>query len=378
MAINNILAEMNKVVSSPHQVVLDYKKETGKGVIGIFPVYCPEEIVHAAGMLPIGMWGGQTQVSRAYTIFPSFACSIMQSIMEFALKGVYNDLDAVIISAPCDTLKSIGQDWIYTMPQIMSILTVYPQMRKLEAGVQYLKTEFARVKNEIETIAGAPISDEAIQNSIEVYNEHRKTMREFTAVARMYPVTISAKVRHLVIKSAFFMEKGRHTALVKELMAELRKSPAEEWKGKKVILTGIMAEPDSLLDLLTENELAVVGDDLAQESRQFRTDVPAGQDPLLRLAQQWSLVEGCSLAYDPQKKRGDMIIDVVKETGADGVILCMMKFCDPEEFDYPIMTVQFEDAKVPMLYLEIDQQLQSAEQARTRIQGFAEILSIRK
>ncbi len=161
-------------------------------------------------------------------------------------------------------------------------------------------------------------------------------------------------------------------------MAELQKSPAEQWKGKKVVLSGITAEPDDLLDILQENNLTVVGDDLAHESRQFRTDVPAGNDPLRRLAEQWSIFEGCSMAYDPEKKRGDMIIDMVKQTEADGVILCMMKFCDPEEFDYPILSVQFEKANIPMLFLEIDQQVKSFEQSRTRIQGFSEMLNLRK
>lgn len=375
--INNLLAEMNQVVSNPSQVVKEFKERTGKGVVGCFPVYCPEEIVHAAGMLPIGLWGGQTKVSRAHTVFPAFACSIMTSVMEFALKGVYKDLDAVIISAPCDTLKSIGQDWAYVIPDIKAILTVYPQMRKIEAGVQYLKTEFQRIKREIEAINGAAISNEALHHSIEVYNQHRQALRKFCSVARMYPVTISPKVRHLVIKSGYFMGKSQHTDLVNKLIDELLKQPVEEWQGKKVILTGIMAEPDGLLELFSENHMAVVGDDLAHESRQFRTDVPAGDDPLIRLARQWSLIEGCSLAYDPEKKRGDMIIDMVKETGADAIILCMMKFCDPEEFDYPILDVQFEKAGIPMLYLEIDQQMQSLEQARTRIQGFNEILGTR-
>lgn len=375
--INNVLTEMNQVVSNPGQVVKEYKKNTGKGVVGCFPVYCPEEIVHAAGMLPIGLWGGQTQVSLAHTIFPAFACSIMASVMEFALRGVYKDLDAVIISAPCDTLKSIGQDWGYVIPDIKAILTVYPQMRKIDAGVQYLKTEFQRIKKEIEAISGAAISDEALHHSIGVYNEHRQILRKFCSVARMYPATITPKVRHLVIKSGYFMEKSRHTALVKTLIDELLKKPAEEWQGKKVILTGIMAEPDGLLEIFSEHGMAVVGDDLAHESRQFRTDVPAGDDPLIRLAQQWSLIEGCSLAYDPEKKRGDMLIEMAQETGADAIVLCMMKFCDPEEFDYPVLSVQLEEAGIPMLYLEIDQQMQSLEQARTRIQGFNEILASR-
>jgi len=294
--------------------------------------------------------------------------------MEFALRGVYNDLEAVIIPAPCDTLKSIGQDWLYSIPQVKPILLVYPQLRKIEGGVQYLKTEFQRVKKEIEDIAKETITDEALTRSIEIYNAHRAALRHFTELAPLYPVTITPSIRHLVIKSGFFMEKSLNTALVNALIEELLQQPAEKSNSKKVILTGIIAEPNGLLDLFQENGLTVVGDDLAHESRLFRTDVPAGNDPLIRLARQWSLIEGCSLAYDPEKKRGAMIIDLARETQAEGIILCMMKFCDPEEFDYPILNTEFKQAKIPTLYLELDQQVQSLEQLRTRIQGFAEML----
>lgn len=376
-AIDRILAVMKQAVSNPGQAVKNFKQKTGKGAIGCFPVYCPEEIVHAAGMLPVGMWGGQTQISQALTIVPSFCCSIMQSNIEFALRGVYNDLDAVIMSSPCDTLKSIPQDWGYAIPHIKVIQIVYPQMSKIEAGPQFLKTEFQIVKREMEAITGEPITDDALAHSIEVYNVHRQTMRDFCVAARNYPATITPVVRHLVIKSGYFMEKGEHTRLVNDLIAEIQKLPDDDWKGKKVILSGITAEPDALLEILAENGLTVAADDLAQESRQFRTDVPAGDDPLLRLARQWSLAEGCSLVYDPQKKRGDMLVNMAKETGADGIILCMMKFCDPEEFDYPILAAQFEAAGIPLLLLEIDQQTQSMERERTRIQSFAEMLNSR-
>jgi len=377
MEIQKILSVMKDVVSNPGKAIKNYKQQTGKAVIGCFPVYCPEEIVHAAGMLPVAMWGGSTKVSKAFTVVPSFCCSIMQSNIEFAMKGTYDDLDAVIMSSPCDTLKSIPQDWLYTIPHIPVIQIVYPQMRKLDAGIKYLKSEFQRIVRALESIGGEPISDAALQESIGVYNEHRQALRNFCRVARSYPTTITPVVRHLVIKSGYFMGKGQHTLLVNSLIDELSKLPAEEWTGKRIILTGITAEPDDLLTLLNENKLTVVGDDLAQESRQFRTDVPAGDDPLMRLASQWSLVEGCSLAYDPQKKRGQMIIDMARETGTDGIVMCMMKFCDPEEFDYPILAKEFEAAGLPLLFLEIEQQRQSLEQERTRIQGFAEMLSMK-
>lgn len=95
-----------------------------------------------------------------------------------------------------------------------------------------------------------------------------------------------------------------------------------------------------------------------------------------RLARQWSNIEGCSLAYDPKKKRGSLIVDEVKKKDIDGVIFCMMKFCDPEEYDYPLVRKDIEDSGIPTLYVEIDQQTQNNEQARTRIQTFAEMMSL--
>ena len=62
-----IINEFKAIADNPRKAMDDYKKETGKGAVGIMPVYCPEEIVHAAGYLPIGMWGAQKkQISRTY------------------------------------------------------------------------------------------------------------------------------------------------------------------------------------------------------------------------------------------------------------------------------------------------------------------------
>nr|WP_207669639.1 2-hydroxyacyl-CoA dehydratase family protein [Marinisporobacter balticus] len=371
-----IFEQMNEVICDPGLIVKKYKEETRKKVIGCFPVYCPEEIIHAAGMLPVGIWGGQTDLELAKQYFPAFACSIMQSCLEYGLKGTYNDLSAVIIPGMCDTLICMGQNWKVGVPQVEYIALVHPQNRKIQAGINYLKSEYAHVKKKLEEIGGSEISNEAINNSIEVYNAHRKTMREFVEVAANYPNVITPLKRNTVIRSGYFMEKGKHTALVKELMAEIVKKPVEKWNGKKVLLSGILADSKELLSIFEENNMAVIADDLAQETRQFRYDVPQGKDALDRLARHWSIFEGCSLSYDPEKKRGGIMVDEIKKKGIDGVVFCMMKFCDPEEYDYPLVKKEIEDAGVPTLYLEIDQQMENNEQARTRIQTFAEMLSL--
>jgi benzoyl-CoA reductase/2-hydroxyglutaryl-CoA dehydratase subunit BcrC/BadD/HgdB len=59
---------------------------------------------------------------------------------------------------------------------------------------------------------------------------------------------------------------------------------------------------------------------------------------------------------------------------ADAVIYCLMKFCDPEEYDQPYFEADLREAGYPYLTIEIDQQNTSYEQIRTRIQTFSEMI----
>lgn len=368
---NQILKEFREIACDPAGAVVKWKETTGKGAVGVLPVYAPEEMVHATGFLPVGVWGGKAEVTKARTYLPSFACSIMQSIMELELNGVYDDLAAVLISSPCDTLKCFGQKWKGKCPAIQF---VQPQNRGLEAANTFLVEEYRIVRAKLESATGVTITDRAVERSIEVYNENRAEMRRFTELAACHPELIGPAQRHDVIKARYFMEKGAHTAKLRKLNEMLADAPEVSWSGKRVILTGIMAEPTELLDIFAENGFAVAADDLAQESRQFRHDVPEGGSPLYRLAKWWNDLEGCSLATDREKGRIPMLVDMVRSCKADGVVVCMMKFCDPEEFDYPILSKRLEQEDIPQLYLDVDLSSESFEQARTRVESFAEMM----
>ncbi len=370
-----IIEILRDVARHPGSQVKEFKNRTGSKAVGCFPVYTPEEIVHAAGMLPVGLWGGQVAIDEAKAYVPAFTCSIMQSCLEYSLNGTYDELSAVIVPSMCDTLKCIGQNVKVGAPQLRHVQFTHPQMRQIESGVEFLRSEYERILEVMEEVSGRKITEEALCNSIEVFNTHRALMRRFTELAADHGDIITPVIRHAVIKSGFFMEKERHSALVGELNQQLA-SITKVAGGKRVLLSGIMAEPDGLLEIFEANGMTVVADDLAQETRQFRNDVPSeGNNALHRLAKWWATFEGCSLAYDPDKKRFDMILDDVKKHSASGVVVCMMKFCDPEEYDYPLLKKSLEAVNIPMLYIEIDQQAELNEQARTRIQGFAEILN---
>lgn len=359
----------------PARTILATKKETGKELVGVFPIHTPEEIVYAAGCVPVGMWGGRTEIQQADKYLQSFCCSVMRTTVEYAMRGTYNMLKAVIIPTFCDTLKCIVENWKIIMTEVPTIAMAYPQQRKLQAGVDFYISEVKRVRHELEEILGVIISEEKINAAFDLYETYRKTMREFTEVAAQHPEIITAKKRHLIVKAGEFMDKAIYTEKIQEIIDGLKAEGPSTFKGKKVVVTGLLSEPVEILEIFDENGIAIAADDLSLGSRKWRTPAREGvSDVFQKMAYRVQDQEGDTFLYDPEKKKGEMLIQAVKQNKADAVVIMMMKFCDPEEYDYPVLKAELEAAGIPELYLEVDQQLTTFEQIRTRVQSFAEML----
>ena len=166
----------------------------------------------------------------------------------------------------------------------------------MEAGIIYTADEYRKVADELIKVGGRKVTDELLKESIKVYNEHRQVMMEFFDVALDHLDVITPYVRHMVIKSSFYMPKEKHTLWVRELIEELNKLPVHDFKGTKVVVTGIMQEPYELLKIMEEFNIAIIADDLAQGSRQFRTLIPK---MMMIHSSNWQenlqYLEGCSL-----------------------------------------------------------------------------------
>lgn len=371
MMVNKLIEQLRSITNSPKESIQKACSKTGKRAVGCVAPYAPEEIVYAAGCLPVGIWGGQVELKRVRKYLPPFACSIMQSIVEMELDGTYDELAAVIFPSPCDTLKCIGQTYRGKSP---CIHFAHPMNRREAYANTYLVSEYNMIRRKLEEILSTTITEEALRDSIILYNEYRRAMRTFVAVAANHLDLITPRVRHEIIKASYFMDKADYISLIQKLTNELRRRNPTAFEGKRMVLTGITFEPTELLDILEFYKIGVVADDLAQESRQFRTDAPYYGGAMESLAKMWQVHDGCSLAFDPFKSRAQMLVEMVRAANADGLIVGLMKFCDPEEYDVPILMTACEEAGIPMLVVEIDQQTTACEQVRTRIQGFVESL----
>ncbi|MDR2156935.1 MAG: 2-hydroxyacyl-CoA dehydratase family protein [Clostridiales Family XIII bacterium] len=359
----------------PARTIARTIRETGKDAVGCFPIYTPDEIVYAAGFIPVGMWGGKTEIHGADKYLPGFCCSIMRSNMEMGIRNAYDFLKAVIIPAFCDTLKCVCENWKVAVPQIPLIPMVYPQNRNTDCGMKYMEDEFRRVQAELEKISGETIGDAALETAFGVYENYRREMRTFVAEAQKHPTLIDARTRHLIIKAGFFMDKAEYTKIIRVVNAGLAAAGSEAGGVRKVVVTGLLTEPIEVLEILRDNGIAVASDDVAQESRQFRVPARDTGTAIEKMIGRIADQRGCTFLYEEKKTKGAMLQEMIRQTDSVGLIVCMMKFCDPEEFDYPIVKQAMDEIRIPVLYLEIEQQMESFEQVRTRIQSFAEMLS---
>ena len=145
------------------------------------------------------------------------------------------------------------------------IFLAHPQNRRPAFGLQFTVDQYNHIKGELEKIAGKTITDDDLRAAIKVMNRNRAARRAFVKLAGQHPEAVSAVNRSAVLRSAWFMEPVAYTEKLEALNAELEKLPASQWKGKKIVTSGIICDNPKLLQIFEENNVAIAADDVAHE-----------------------------------------------------------------------------------------------------------------
>ena len=161
MSTEVLLKEFAEVAEHPHRVLTGYKNE-GKKVIGVLPYFAPVELVLAAGMVPMGIWGSNKKtISMAKEYCATFYCTIAQLALEMLLDGTMDQLDGIITPTICDTLRPMSQNFRVAMEgKLPCIFLAHPQYRRPSFGLQFTVDQYMHVKAELEKISGTAITED--------------------------------------------------------------------------------------------------------------------------------------------------------------------------------------------------------------------------
>jgi benzoyl-CoA reductase subunit C len=325
----------------------------GRKAIGYMPVYVPREIVHAAGMLPVGILGGgdQLEVIQGDAYYQSYICRIPRSTIELGLTGRLDCLDGMLFPSICDVIRNLSGMWqIMFKGKYVKYFDV-PQNFDDGIGGDFYIHEMQLLREDLGKLAGKPIGDDALRASIAVYNENRRAVRELYAYRAAKPWQAPTSEVYLVLRAGMVLPPEEHTQLVREYVAAADAVERPRRDNARIVITGAFCEQPPL-GLIKSIEMAgcyIVDDDFMLVLRWLLDDVPAEGDPLVNLSQAFLHRSATTASkYEVRKEeKGQFLLQSAKKAGAEGVIFSAPSFCDPALLERPMLQAVLARYKVP-------------------------------
>ena len=349
--------------------------EPSRKVVGYMPIYVPREIIHAAGMLPLGIVGGgdQLEVIHGDAYYQSYICRIPRSTIELGVSGRLDFVDGMLFPSICDVIRNLSGMWKLMFPNVYSRYFDVPQNYRDDIGGNFYINELAELRDDLGELRGKPITDDELRSSIAVYNENRKLIRELYALRAERPWQAPAVEVYLMVRAGLLLPVEEHSALLRDYLAAVRADERPKRDNCRVVLTGMFCEqpPLNLIKSLELSGCYVVDDDLLLVTRWLTGDVEIEGDPLRNLALAFlHHSESTAAKYEPnQKEKGQHLVRAVKRTAAEGVIFAAPSFCDPALLERPMLQHVLKEAGIPYIafkYAENSGQMQPIrEQAGT-------------
>ncbi|MFA6310260.1 MAG: benzoyl-CoA reductase subunit C [Sterolibacterium sp.] len=325
----------------------------GRKAIGYMPVYVPREIVHAAGMLPVGIFGGgdQLEVIQGDAYYQSYICRIPRSTLEMGLTGRLDCLDGLLFPSLCDVIRNLSGMWQVLFKDKYVRYIDVPHNYLDQVGGEFYIHEMQVLREDLAKIAGKPITDAALNASIAVYNDNRRAVQDLYAYRAQKPWQAPTSEVYLVIRAGMVLPPEEHTQLVRDYLAAVDREDRPKRDKARVVITGSFCEQPPL-GLIKSIEMAgcyVVDDDFGLIMRWLLDEVPANGNPLEELSKAY-LHRSAQQAskYDEKKEdKGKYLLHQVKQGGAEGVIFAAASFCDPALLERPMLQEILAQHKIP-------------------------------
>jgi benzoyl-CoA reductase subunit C len=349
--------------------------EPGRKVVAFMPIYVPRELIHAAGMLPLGILGAgeNLEVIHGDAYYQSYICRIPRSTLELGVTGRLDFVDGFLFPSICDVIRNLSGIWKLQFPDVYVRYFDVPQNYRDGVGGEYYVRELEELRDGLEGLSGRKITDDALRASIAVFNENRRLVRQLYAARAREPWLAPASEVYLVMRAGMVLPVEEHTALLRDYLEAIRAEPRPQRDNCRVVLNGVFCEqpPLNLIKAIELSGCYVVDDDFTLVNRWLLDDVPTSGEPLARLSAAFlhRSVETAAKYQPEEKLKGKFLVDSVRDNGAEGVIFAAPSFCDPALLDRPMLERALDRVDVPHIgfkYAENSAQMQPVrEQAGT-------------
>ena len=328
-----------------HFGVVKHWKEAapGRKAIGYMPVYVPRELIHAAGMLPVGILGGgdQIEVIQGDAYYQSYICRIPRSTIELGLTGRLDSLDGMLFPSICDVIRNLSGMWKMLFKDKYVRYIDVPQNYEDAIGGRFYTEEMQILRDDLAKLAGREITDADLNASIAVYNENRAAIADLYRYRAAAPWQAPTSEVYLLLRAGMVLPVEEHTILVREYLAAVAKTQRPKRDNARVVINGSFCEqpPLALIKSIEMSGCYIVDDDFMLVTRWLLDEVPADGNPLEELSKAFLHRSASTAAkYDAtREEKGRYLLRQVKTRGAEGVVFAAPSFCDPALLERPML-----------------------------------------
>jgi len=356
-----------------HEYAREWKKRTGGKVMGFFCTYAPEELMRAAGILPVRILGGHEPQDVTEPHIFAMYCPFCRDCLAQGLKGRYDYLDGIMISQSCLHIRQAFTSWQKHIPVDYSYYLPMPHHVQSPRAIPFLKSELVAFKKSLEEWTGKEIGDDALKEAIDTYNANRRLMMDIYKLRRSDPPPMTGEEAMEMVISNQVTDKAEHNEELKKLAGQLPGRDIGRDVGVRLMVLGSENDDLAFIRMVESCGATFVTDDHCTGTRYFWNEVGDDSDLLNALALRYINRPPCPTKDWPERRRVPHILSLAKEWNVQGAVLVQQKFCDPHELDIPAIKKALEAEGIKTLFLELDVTVPIG-QFKIRTEAFLEMM----
>lgn len=360
-------------VEQRHEYAKDWKERTGGKVVGCFCTYVPEEILYAAGLLPVRIMGSHEPDDVTEPHIFRIYCPFCRDSLAQGLNNKYDYLSGIVKARSCENMRNAFFSWKRNIPMEYTHYVTLPALLQSPGARDYYLGALVEFKKSLEEWTENPISEEALKDAIKIYNTNRRLLGQLYELRKSDNPPITGTEALTITMAGQFVDKEEHSQLLSQTLETVSAKKDNPFPDLRLMLIGTEVDDIELVELIESTGALVVVDDMCTGTRYFWNECAVDKKPLEAITDRYIERPLCPAKDVPERRRWPHISRLIDDYNVEGVIIVQQKFCEPLEFDIPYLKARLNEKDIPSLLLEYDLTT-SKGQFQMRVEAFLETL----
>ncbi|NMG00933.1 benzoyl-CoA reductase, bzd-type, subunit N [Aromatoleum toluolicum] len=338
-----------------HDYARAWKARTGGQVVATMCTYTPEELLIAAGMLPVRVLGAhEPQNVTEPHIFGMF-CPFCRDSLAQGLLGRFDYAEGVTLTQSCIQYRQAYSSWRQNVPTVQ--WDYYVAMPNDVQSPHSRKAHYAEIQQFrvfLQTLTCKTLTDDMLRDALAVMDENRRLLRELFDYRKADEPKVTGVEALYASITAQFIDKREHNEMLKKVLAALPARKVTRPTGARFMTIGSENDDVSFMAMVESVGATIVIDDQCSGTRYFWNASKNDDDVIKAIAERYCDRPACPTKDYPAHTRFDHVLNLAKEYKVQAAVFLQQKFCDPHEGDYPDLKRHLEANGIPTLFLEFD------------------------